>query len=178
MKKIYLGAAVAGLALLVTAAGTPSQAITAQGDVQANIISSLSFTKVDTLDFGSIMSDTAGSVVRIEPNTGARTLVSGTGTLVTGGTEGDGTFSLDGVSAMDVFIDIPASATVVNGSHNMTVSNFVWSYNGDTPSSVDGVVTLGLLGPLFLSIGADLTVAANQAAGLYTGTYSVTVNYQ
>ena len=178
MKKLYAGTLIASAALLLMGGGTASQALTVQGDVQANILASLSFTKVDTLDFGSIMSDSVGSVVRIAPITGARTLASGSGTLVTGGTENDGTFALDGIDGMTVLIDIPTSATVTSGGHNMTVSNFSWSYDGDTPSNVDGSVTLGLGGALILSIGADLTVGASQPAGLYTGTYGVTVNYQ
>lgn len=166
------------VALFLMGSGTSVQAITAQGDVQANIITSLSFSKIDTLDFGSVMSDASGSVVRVAPVTGARTLVSGTGTLVTGGSENDGTFTLGGVPGMNMFIDIPTSATVSYGVNSMTVNNFIWSYDGSTPSSADGPAALNMGGSATLSVGADLTVGANQPAGLYTGTYSVTVNYQ
>lgn len=177
MKKLYVGVAAAGVALFVMGAGTSSQAITTQGDVQANILSALSLTKVDTLDFGSIMSGTTSSVIRIAANSGVRTLESGNAALVTGGNEQDGTFELDGVPFLNVLVDIPTSVTVSDGTNNMTVSNFAWSYDNGLASGVDGVVALGL-GAASLSIGADLTVGANQPAGGYTGTYSVTVNYQ
>lgn len=178
MKKIYVGSVIAGVALLLSVTGTPSQAVTTQGDVQANILSALSFTKGDTLDFGSIMSGSASSVIRIAPITGARTLVSGNATLVTGGSENDGTFDLDGVGGLSVLIDVPVSTLVTSGGNNMTVSNFSWSYDASTPLAADGPAALSLLGSLPLSIGADLAVGANQASGVYTGTYSVTVNYQ
>lgn len=167
----------AGVALLLISAATPTQAVTVTGDVRANILASLSFTKGDTLDFGSISPGASASIVRIAPSTGARTLVSGDATLVTGGTENDGTFIIDGIGGLNVSVDIPVSTTVLGGFVPMTVDNFSWSYNGGTASNADGAVAL-IAGPSTLSIGADLHVGGSQDAAIYTGIYSVTVNYQ
>lgn len=179
MKYLFAAAAAAGVLLFLAGPTIPAQAVTLSGDVQATILNALSFTKQDALDFGSISAGTTASVVRIAPNSGARSqLAGGTATLVTGGSEADGTFLLDGDGGLTVVINVPASTNVISGLESMLVDNFIWSYNGGGVQSGTDTATLANPGPATLSIGADLHVDANQAVGVYSGTYSVTVNYQ
>ncbi|MDO8301292.1 DUF4402 domain-containing protein [Lacisediminimonas sp.] len=59
--------------------------------------------------------------------------------------------------------------TLTSGSHNMAVNNFV-----STPSGSSMLVG----GTQVLTVGATLSVGANQPQGSYSGNFSVTVNYQ
>ena len=51
----------------------------------------------------------------------------------------------------------------------MTVNNFVSSLGADSVLDANGAATLG--------VGATLNVAAQQAAGLYSGSFDVIVAY-
>ncbi len=178
MKNIFAAGPMACAVMFFMAAGAPLQAVTLQGDITANILTSLSLTKLDALDFGNILPGSQASVIRIAPHSGLRTRDSGNAVLITGGTENDGTFSLDGEDGLVVNVDVPDNVSVENGPYSMSVSNFTWTYNGGGASAGDGALTLLTGGAAVLSIGADLAVDAQQPFGAYVGTYDVTVNYQ
>lgn len=65
-------------------------------------------------------------------------------------------------------ITLPSSATLASGSASMTLDAFTsnpsGTFNGSTLTQ--------------LAVGATLNVSPNQPAGSYTGTFSVTVNYE
>jgi hypothetical protein len=149
----------------------------AKGD--AIVVRSLSFFKVDDLEFGSmIASATAGTVV-VDPF-GARTKTGGV-TLV-GGLVQPSSFAGRGANNQSVQISLGANSiqlTRVSGTQKMTVDTFII---GSTPtaqlttnprvfviSSATGIFTF--------PVGATLRVGANQTAGNYVGTFSITLVY-
>ncbi len=157
----------AGFGALTLAAG-PALAAQATANANATIIQPIAISKSADLEFGSIAAGTGVSVVRIS-TAGARSLVSGDATLVTGGTVQAAAFTVTGEASTGYDITLPANTTLTSGANNMTVDTFVDSKTGS--STLDGS------GNDSFTVGADLTVGASQAVGSYTGTFNVTVNY-
>lgn len=125
-----------------------------------------------SLDFGQFVARSGGTIVLgvdgVRSRTGDVILLSSPKTASAG-------FSIrksnNGAKDKAVIISLPADGSVrlSNGNSSMAVKAFV-----STPSRVttlSNVVTP-------LSIGATLIVAPNQAPGTYSGTFSVTVNFQ
>lgn len=127
-------------------------------------------TNTRPLVFGSFVA-AGGGTISIG-TTGARSKTGGV-VLISGGTISSASFSLTesgaGKSLNFTNITLPGSATLSKaGGGTMTLSNFV----SDPPNTVLGTGRTAVL------VGATLTVAPNQAVGNYSGTFSVTVNYQ
>lgn len=124
------------------------------------------------LTFGSFIAVSGGSV-SVDPS-GARTGVGGVLLLNAAG-GGAATFQVGQALRANTnntyIISLPenGSVTLGNGPHSMAVNNFVSHPSGT------GVLSGG---NQYISIGATLTVAPNQAAGKYFGTFSVMFNFQ
>lgn len=126
-------------------------------------------TNTRILGFGKFVA-AGGGTITINP-AGARSKTGGV-VLISGGTISSASFSLtesgSGKSLRWTTITLPGSASLSNGSTTMALSNFV----SDPPNTVLGT------GKTIVTVGATLTVAPNQAVGNYSGTFSVTVNYE
>ena len=85
------------------------------------------------------------------------------------GTVSAANFNITGTVASVVTISSPATTTLTSGANTMSVS-LVRSASTLTlaAGAVNGAFT----------VGGSLGLAANQADGAYTGTFSVTVDYQ
>ena len=136
---------------------------------QASILSSLSVLKQSDLDFGTLADTSAGTAV-LDPLSGAFTTTGGVTVLGSGAHVA--TFLATGSKNSVVHIRIPTSPitlTRVGGGGTMTVSN--WTLDGSANRKVP------LSSTFSFAIGGTLNVAAAQAEGTYTGTFSVTVQY-
>lgn len=168
---IFLSGAVGLLALTpaqASAAGIPVAA-TPPARAQAALIYPLTVIKKADLDFGYISATAAGTAV-INPNTGALTTTGGV--LALGGNPVPATFIGAARSASVVNIKVPnqpITLTRVGGSETMTVGN--WKLEGHDKRS------LARMESFEFDVGATLNVAANQAEGLYVGTFDITVQY-
>ncbi|KTE18542.1 hypothetical protein ATE67_17720 [Sphingopyxis sp. H050] len=158
LKRALVGAAIAALAMNASAA----HAATATATAKARILQQLTLTNTSDLDFATVVSGTTASTVVVS-TAGARTCGSG---LTCIGTPGAAGFNLVGTSGALVGISGPSTATLTSGANNMTVG---LTYSNTT-------VTLGTTNSF--SVGGTLNVGANQAAGNYTGTFTVTADYQ
>lgn len=124
------------------------------------------------LDFGRFVAGPGGTVV-ISP-TGGRSRTGGV-ILLNSPTAGQATFTVskssNGGANKAVIISLPAngSTRLTSGANSMAVGTF-----GNSPASLMNVTTTGMT----LSIGATLTVAANQPPGNYSGSFPLTVNFQ
>lgn len=124
------------------------------------------------LDFGRFVA-AGGGTVTLSPSglrsrTGAVVLLASPGVgqaVFNVGRTGNG-------RKTTIAITLPSNGNIVltSGTNSMAVSNFV-----STPTSP---MPAPLLGAASLSVGATLNVAPNQTPGTYSGTFSVTVNYQ
>lgn len=80
-------------------------------------------------------------------------------------------WSVSGIPGAPFAVTLPSSVVISNGSDNMTVASFERSGSPFTS------LTLDAAGNSSFTVGARLTVGANQPVGVYAGTFNVTVNY-
>jgi hypothetical protein len=161
-------AGLAGLGALALDA-EPASSASAIGTGNATIIVPITIAATANLEFGKLAAGTGVSVVRID-TAGARSLVSGDTTLVTGGTEQAASFDVTGEASQGYAITLPAgAATLTSGANTMTVDTFTSSVGASSTLSVGGTETF--------TVGGDLNVGIAQAVGTYTGTFTVMVNY-
>jgi hypothetical protein len=153
------------LALVAVGMAPPAQADTKSASATATVMIPLVITKTADLRFGSFApTATAGSVTIATG--GART--GSNVTLSSMGAGGAAAFSLAGDTTATYAITLPSTATLTGAGAPMTISAFTSNPSG-TGTLVAGAGTV--------SIGGTLAVAASQAAGSYTGSFSVTMNY-
>jgi len=121
------------------------------------------------LDFGRFVAGAGGTVILTPAGLRSRT---GGVVLLNSPTVGQARFNASRINGNKtaVIISLPPNGNIrlLSGTNSMAVNTFVSS-----PAS-----TMSIQTPMTLSVGATLTVAPNQAPGNYTGTFSVTVNYQ
>ena len=123
--------------------------------------------KMQDLNFASLTVTTAGTAV-IDPNTDGITTTGGV--LYVAGLHYAAQFEAVSPIKSVVIIRIPRNpitVTRVGGTETMTVSN--WTLNGDSRRTVAAQETIAF------KVGGTLFVNANQAEGLYLGTFSVEV---
>lgn len=159
-KKIaLLGAAAA--ALVSTGANAATQTATAEVD----IIAAVQLIQDTGLDFGVVASSAAAGTVELPTGTNTR-VCSAAVTCV--GTAQRGQFTVSGAtSGYLVGITVPASTTLNSGGNSMALT---------LAPSLTSFTSTGVSQVFF--VGGTLSVGANQAAGTYTGTYSVSADYQ
>ncbi len=135
------------------------------GTAKAEVIKQISSASSTMLNFGKVVpSSTAGTVVIA--STGAITSAGGTRYIPNSGAT-NATLSFTGNAGQAIQIDKPSSVNLVNGVNNMGLT---FAYNAIPtviPTSGDVAVTYG----------GTLNVGANQAPGIYTGTYDFFVTY-
>ena len=164
---------------LVMAGGAMAQSTATTNDAtaNANVIAPITIANGLTLEFGNVVAG-AGTVT-IAAATGNRT--DSVPALTPGGQKGTvraATFNVAGEGTSTYAITLPAAdvelAQTGTPANKMTVTAFTVSGTG-----VDSLLNTGVLaaGVATLNVGATLNVAALQAPGAYTGTYSVTVAY-
>ncbi len=157
--KISAASAVLALGLSASAAN----AATANANASAVILTPVTVTKTADLDFGTIAIGTGGGNVAIAA-TDARTCDTG---LVCSGTTTSAKFSVTGVTGQVVGVSVPASMSLTSGANSMTA----------TLVGSPGSLTLAA-GANAVAVGGSLAVSGTQAGGSYSGSFTVTVNYQ
>jgi hypothetical protein len=162
---VYTGDPVGSVA--VTSNKTGSAAMTG---VTWQVVKPLTLARTADLAFGDIIAGpTAGTVV--VSTAGAR---SATGGVTLGRSTGvsAGQFTLNGEPAASYNLTVsPSPITLTSSAGNtMTVTPVTTSLasSGSLPATL----------PVALQLGGTLNVGANQPAGNYTGTFTLTVGYQ
>lgn len=159
-------------AILMTGFATASYAqATATATATATIVSPISIIKNTDMSFGNIAVQAAtGGTVVLAP-AGTRTSTSGVTLPATTGTVTAAAFTVNGTGTYTYAITLPSTSTLTraSGTETMTASSFTSNPSGTGALSA---------GTQDISVGATLTVAAGQVAGVYTsGNFNVTVNY-
>lgn len=133
----------------------------------ATLVTPIAISKTVDMNFGTVAaSSTAGTVVL-----GADDVATPSGGVsLPGGTPTAAQFSVTGEGTSTFSITLPSSITLVSGTNNLTVDNFV-----STPSATGTLAA----GAATVKVGATLNVPASAPAGTYTNTtdLTVTVNY-
>ncbi len=152
-----------GLAALST---SQAWADSANSSADAEVVTPIGISNTTGLNFGRVAeTGVAGTVVLDTASARTPTNVD----LLSGGTVTAATFAVTGEVSEAYSITLPASATIISGANNMTVDTFTHDAGG--APALDGS------GNDSFNVGATLNVGAAQAAGSYTGTFAVTVNY-
>lgn len=130
------------------------------------------FTTNRSLVFGRFVAGSGGTII-VSPS-GARMRTGGVALVSSAPSSASFTFTDnagDNASAA-VIISLPAdgSVTLTSGASTMAVTSFT-SNPGPAAGAMSG-------GTLIFTVGATLTVGANQPAGSYTGSIPITVQYQ
>lgn len=170
MNKIFLTAgAIAALALVSTPAAAASPS--AQANATAKIYKPLTISKTADLNFGTIV--LAGAAFANETvtvaTTGAVTCGSGGGNVTCGGTPTAAKFHLVGSNN--------AAVTVNSPSFNLTGPSTL----SVTPTSLTQSVNLGAAGNttgIDVPLGGSIVLASTTPDGVYSGTWTVTADYQ
>src|SRR5665647_457690 len=138
----------------------------------ATIITPISLAKNVDMNFGNIAVGASGGTVVLAP-AGTRSATGGVTLPVTAGTITAADFTVSGNAAYTYAITLPTTVTLTRASGTETMDATAFT---STPSSTGALDAT--LGTQDLTVGATLTVAAAQVAGIYTsGTFDVTVNY-
>ncbi len=134
-------------------------------DVTATILAPISISAAGDMDFGTMVTTGTAGTVTVTP-AGARSSVD---VDLLGGTPAAAAFDVTGEGNANYSITLPSSATLTSGANTMTIDTFT-DDAGANPRRPGG-------GSETFNVGATLNVGATQAAGTYSGTFSVTVNY-
>lgn len=163
MNSKFLKAALVSTAVsLVGLAATGAQAATASANATATILAPVTVTKTADLLFGNIAATAAANV-----SISAAGVVN-CGGLVCNGTQNPAAFGVTGTTGQTVAVTIPVTtATLTSGVNTIALSALASS-----------VPTIVLDGTDAFTVGGTIAVANAQAAGVYTGSFNVDVNYQ
>ncbi|MBO9698471.1 MAG: DUF4402 domain-containing protein [Sphingopyxis sp.] len=164
--------------LIASVAASPAMAQnSAPSQVEAIVLRPLSFFKVNDLDFGDIIPSASAGTVTIGPE-GSRSRTGGV-TLAGGGGEPARFAGLGSVNRQ-VNISLGSNNIWLTGPGvRMRVRDFAI---GSTPTAILSTAPTRFritspLGNYNFPVGATLEVGANQTAGDYSGTFTITLNY-
>ncbi len=133
-------------------------------NVTISITLPISISAGADLDFATMAPTGTAGTVTVTPAS-ARSSVD---VDLVGGTPSAASFDVTGDSGANYSVILPSSATLTSGANTMTVDTFT-DDTGPNPKLTGGSDTF--------NVGATLNVGAAQAAGSYSGTFPVTVNY-
>jgi hypothetical protein len=144
-------------------------------DVAANIVIPIAITETASLHFGTmtVLAGSGGTCVL--STQGVRTQTAGVNLSVQAPLPSNAAYNVTGAVNTSYSINLPSKITVKYLSNSMTIGKLV-----ARPASVgaDGLTgALSAVGNDNFTIGGTLNVLPGQVAGLYTGTFDVTVVY-
>jgi hypothetical protein len=167
LPSLILASALAAAA--VPAAAAPVSAPTpARG--KALLLTPLTLTKIDDLDFGTVVTSPVSGIVTINPATGARSFAGG----VSGVASDAGhraRFAGAGTPGQQVIIVIIPPADLANGGGDLIPVLALTLDNSGNP-----IRTIDATRAFFVGVGGILQINADQAEGVYQGNFTVTAN--
>jgi hypothetical protein len=161
----------------------PAAAETFAAPSQASVVTPLSLTKTSDMVFGTIASPVAAGTVVLTPASTCTT----TGGLVRTGTCQAAAFAGLGTANQVVKLNLPNyPITISNGAQSMSITGRTFDPGADLNHLSGNVNGNGAIryrivpanGIFTFRLGGTLNVGANQQAGVYTGTFSVSLDYQ
>lgn len=152
----------------------------ANGRAEIAVLRTLSFIKIDDLEFGNIIAGPTAGTVTISPS-GART-TTGPVTAVGGGFQ-QAQFGGRGAPNQNLLISMTANNVTLTrsgGTQTMTANTFRISSSPISPlSTTPRLFTISSPTGVFqFGVGARLNVGANQMPGNYAGNFRLTLIYQ
>jgi hypothetical protein len=167
VRHLFIAAAMASAA--VPAAAAPVAA-TNDATGRAVLLVPLTLTKIDDLDFGTMISGSSSGTVSLDATTSNRLFAGGV-TGVPSAPGHRGYFGGAGSPSQQVIVTITAPLTLSDGSGN-NITVLALTQDGSPIRSIDPVTR-----SFFVGVGGILMLNANQPDGLYSANFTVTANY-
>ena len=159
------------LALVMLMTTTVAQAATRTAASRVRTVQPITINLTRDLDFGRLIIAATNGRATINPRTDVRTRTGGV-TLAPGGTPGAARFVISGTPSRPVQVTLGTAPTLTRSGGTETMAMTALTMNGGINR------TLTAAGALDLRIGGTLAVTANQVAGNYAGSFTVTVDYR
>ena len=169
---ILLAAAALGASSAPALAATP----TPPAKAQVLILVPLTFTNIDDLDFGTVVSSNVAGTVTINALSGARTKTGGV-TLMSTGVGGRGYFGGAGSPNQQVIVTMvpPTELTdVLIPANTIPVVTMALDNGATTATKTIDPTNL----TFYIGVGGSILVAADQPDGDYESTYFIDAQYQ
>lgn len=165
MKALLVSAAAAGLLIATPAFAQAGPTATANANADAEIVQPISVKTVKGLSFGRLAAFNTASTVTVDAS--GNLAPSAPGMVISGSTGSAAEFAVKGAPNLAYSTSVPATVTL-NGAGAPMTANL--SKSGGNP-------TLDANGDDSFKVVGALTVNGNQAAGAYTGSFQVSVQY-
>lgn len=145
-------------------------------EARALLIQPATIQRVDDLSFGTIVATpSASGNVTINADTGLRVVGAGlTGSVSDQGQRGR--FIGNGVPLSQVTLTAAFPTVLVNTADNSAGVTF--SAGSLDLASATGTRIIGPTGVFYVGVGGTITIATSQMPGLYTGTVTLTADFQ
>lgn len=171
IRRLFQSAALAAIAFAPVPAAAAPVAASNDSDGKALILVPLTLTKIDDLDFGSLVPSASGGTVSINASTGART-VSGGVSGVASAAGNRAYFAGAGSPSQQVLLALspPVQLTSVAGD---TIPVMRLTLDGPPMRTIDPVTRA-----FYVGVGGSLSIAANQPEGDYSADFWLTAIYQ
>lgn len=167
INKNFLNLVAAGAALATATLNTgAAQAATASASATAKILAEVTVTKTADLNFGTVVIGAVAGSASVAP--GATTATCGGGAICSG-SAGAANFNIVGTPNELLTISVPGTASLTGPGGTLTATLAANASSG---------ASLGATGTLPLGVGGSLAVPGNTLAGTYSGTFSVSADYQ
>ncbi len=166
------------MAAAAAASAMPAEATTGPQTVspdrnaagKALVLVPLTLTKIDDLDFGTIIPSATSGFVTINATSGARSFGGG----VSGAASAAGHrayFGGAGTPSQQVIITIDAPTELTSAAGD-TISVLALTLDGSARKTIDPTTRA-----YFFGVGGVLSIEANQPEGVYSATFTVNANY-
>jgi hypothetical protein len=155
------------------AEAAPGNTMQATGQAKAFVVIPVSFANTGELSFGQFVRPTSAGTITVSAASAVSTsggVTGNTGIAQGGSGPAAGTFQIITAPGSAVNVFGPLNFTISNGAQTMTVSNLTGALQQLSTNATSTTYRL--------SVGGTLAVAANQAVGTYTGTYTLLAIYQ
>lgn len=161
-----------------TAFASPAFAQTATATATAEsrglVLQPLTLTKVDDLDFGTIIASTVAGSVTIDADTGGRSVTGGV-TEVPTNSGNRALFAGAGAPGQNVLLTLAPPSVLVsttNAADTIVVSSMVLDNGNVTLRKIDATSAFQV------GVGGSFAIAASQPNGLYKANFDLTADYQ
>ena len=179
-KTIRTGAAAVAM-FAALGMGTAAHADTATADATAEVLAALELTNTAPLNFGTVVLNAASTGGTVDVDVAGFRTCGGDVICGPGGAEQAAGFTIVGAPGTNVGVFVqdlvanPVSLThtgnvgSANAEHNIELTALVDSVGGGGP---------GFPGTADFTVGGTITLDGTEIAGVYEGTFDVTVAYQ
>ena len=167
------GLALLGAGLMLAAAVPAAAQVAAINKPEARglLLRPLSLTRVQDLDFGTLIASGLPGSVSINASTGARSTFGGVTALPSGSAQ-RARFAGGGTAGQQVLVMVVPPSVLTNTDTGDTIDVLAMPLDGSPIRTVASDSTFSV------GVGGILSIAANQPEGLYSAEFEVLAQYQ